>query len=196
MEKPMDMKSVILKILIASLVIGALLAIYAILSGDFGDFESRILGTNISMGIASLLALASSVSYEKEKFRFVAYGGICSAMIAFVLSVLLIWEFLIPESSRFSETLYKIFEISLVLSIVFAHSSILLTGSGKEKTADRIISGTIFFSVIASVQIITLIITEIRPEEFFFRLLGSFGVLIVLGTILTPIFLKISSMKK
>jgi len=83
--------------------------------------------------------------------------------------------------------------ILIIISIVLAHSSLILLGYRKKSLVNIVIVITIIFSSIISLMLIGLIIWEWEVEDLFFRVLGVFAIFVALGTIVNPILNKLSS---
>ena len=75
--------------LVGSLCVSALLAIAALLSGDFSTTEERILLSTLAFGAASGLSLAASVGCGRA--HPLAAGTVVSAAVLLVLALIEIW---------------------------------------------------------------------------------------------------------
>ena len=141
----------------------------------------------MTIGGFSLTALSSSALYDKH--RYVAFSGIgiIFSILGFLISTLLIWE--VVDFNN----LWKTLIILIILSVSTAHTSLLLLIKSKKSIIRNSLILTLTFITIVAFMLIFLIITEIN-EEFFFRLLGVFAILDALGTIVTPILLKVTSL--
>ena len=86
----MGPKKLALWFLIISVAISAVLGIIVILTGNFGDFEIRIILTTLTISAASICALASGALWEGRNQRNLPAAGIVLALLA---AILLITEF-------------------------------------------------------------------------------------------------------
>ena len=58
-----------LRALIASVVLAALMGMVAILSGDFGELQARVLLTTLTIGVTSILGLACGEALARRTAR-------------------------------------------------------------------------------------------------------------------------------
>jgi hypothetical protein len=93
------------------------------------------------------------------------------------------------------DKIWRIMVIFIILTVSMAHISLLLQIHTKTHTIKYSLFGTILFISIVALMLIKGTINEFEEKEFFFRLLGVFAILDVLGTIATPILNKISDKK-
>ena len=173
--------------LIASLSISALIAIFVFLLGDFGDTEIKLLISTLTIGGYSLTGLCGSVLYERRIFTPLALAGIIVSVIGFLVTVGATWEII-----DFNDV-WKPVAILAILGFSIAHGSLLLLARSDQNLVNRLLAATMAFIVIVALMLIYLVLAEADVDELYFRLLGVFAVLDVLGTIVTPILRKISS---
>jgi len=191
MEENTNFKKVFLITMIVSLSISALIGIVVFLVGNFGETEAKILLTTLTIGGFSLVALCSSILYDKHRYVFFSALGMIVAVVGFLISTLAIWEIL-----NFDD-IWKTIIISIILSVSVAQSSLLLLIKSKKTVVNISLMLTFLFIFIVAFMFIVLILFEISKDfEFYFRLLGVFAILDALGTIVTPILLKVSSLNK
>ncbi len=192
MEQNFNFKRTFLITMIVSLSISALIGIFIFLFGDFGETEARLLLTTLTIGGYSLTGLCCSVLYEKRKFTPLALSGMIISIIGFLYTVLVIWE-AIDLDHDFT---WKALIIFIVLAASTAHSCLLLLIKSEKSLVNSALSGTIIFISIVALMLIILVLNEFdNVGEFYFRLLGVFAILDVLGTIVTPILNKVYSIQ-
>ena len=194
LEQKLDFKKSFLLTMITSLTISAFVGIIIFLFGSFGDTEFRILLTTLSLAGFSLAGLCCSLLYEKRKYIKFSMFAIGSIILGFLYSILLIWEFVYFFRWGLELTIWaELFLILLVLSFSFAHMSLILLINVKKKLDKYLLYLTLLFIAIVASMLIYLIfrIGINEPGELFFRLLGVFAILNVLGTIVTPMLNKI-----
>ncbi len=180
MDNPGDIKRFFLIALIASLLVMAATSILIFLFGSFNEVEVRILLTMASISAASLLGIL----FSKVKTDYVRILGITIIGIMFAITVGTIWEILDEEF------FYKGFLTSIILIVLLAQSPWVLRPQ-KDKTLRSIAIATFVSASIVALMVIQLILDFIDFEEFYFRVLGVFGILYLLGLILGPILKKI-----
>lgn len=186
----MHIKKLILALFIASLCISAGVAIFIFLFGHFGEIEAKILFTTLALGGFSLTTLCSAILYEKGQYPSFAALGVAIAITGFLYTTTQIWVWRLNIFS--SDNAWKWIWFFVVLTISFAHSSLLLLKRPTKKIQIACLSATIIFIGIVAGMLIYLVLRNQSYEigEFFYRLLGTFAVLDVLGTIITPITYK------
>jgi hypothetical protein len=191
MEENTNFKKVFLITMIISLSISALIGIIIFLLGDFGEIEARILFTTLTIGGFSLTALCSSVLYDKHRYVPFSATGMIVAVIGFLITTLAIWEILDFDD------IWKVIIISIILSASIAHSSLLLLIKSRKTIVNVSLMLTLLFISIVALMLIILVLSEFDMDfEFYYRLLGVFAILDVLGTIVTPITLKVTSLNE
>ena len=190
MKQKVDFKKTFLIAMIVSLCISALIGILVFLFGDFGDTEARLLVSTLAIGGYSLTGLCCSVLYEKRKYISLAISGMGISVIGFLYTLLMIWEFFEFSSNE----PWKLLIILIVLSVSIAHTCLLLLIEPKTKLVSGSLISTIGVIGIVATMLVILVLMEFDNfDEFYFRLLGVFAILDVLGTIVTPIVNKVYS---
>jgi hypothetical protein len=193
MESSFNFKRTFLLTMIVSLSISALIGIVIFLFGDFGETEGRLLMTTLTIGGYSLTGLCCSVLFEKKRFTGLAVAGMVASFLGFLFTVLVIWEALDMES----EWTWKGIFLFLIVAFSTAHISLLLLIRSDRGLVKGALAATVAFISIVAAMLIWFAFTGFDiEEEFFYRLLGVFAILDVLGTIVTPILHKVYSGKE
>jgi len=187
------MKNSILKVLIFSLCASALVGILFILTGGFGSgfvIQLQILSTTSTVFGFSIAGLCCSTLYEKEKYRTFSKIGMITCLFGCLLLIGIIWNFISVFSSGF---VWQLLFTSIVLSFSFAHLSLLLLINSQDNMVEKIKKITIILAIILNAMILN-IIWSIFPfySEFYGRLIAVLSILVVLGTIVSPILNKIN----
>lgn len=187
MKQNFNFKKVFLITMIISLSISALIGIFLFLFGKFGEIEAKLLITTLTIGFYSLTGLCCSVLYERRKSIPLALSGIMISIIGFLFTILVIWGVINLKNS------WKPMTIFIILTISFAHSSLLSLIKSEKRLVNTILLTTIIFIFIVALMLINLVLDEIRMRngELYYRLLGVFAILDVLGTIIIPILNKV-----
>ena len=185
MNMDINFRKIFLISLIIALSISALIGIYIFLAGNFGDTESKLLLTTLSVGGYSLTGLCSATIQKQNNLKWFSILGMLISTTGFLITIGTIWEFF-----DFND-IWKTFIIFIILPIAFAHISLLLQIKPKTTYAKHSLVWTIIFISIVALMLVTSTLTEFRESETFFRLLGVFSILDVLGTIVTPILNRI-----
>jgi hypothetical protein len=193
MDSSFNFKRTFLLSMIISLSISALIGIVIFLFGDFGDTEARLLMTTLSVGGYSLTGLCCSVLYEQRRFTAFAIGGMAVSVIGFVYTILAIWEVIDLDTQMTAETLSTL----IILAFSTAHASLLMQIRSEKGIVNGSLAATLVFIAIVAFMLIYLVLNGFGDAgEFFYRLLGVFAILDVLGTIVTPILKKVYSGKE
>jgi len=185
----MNYKKYFLISLIAALGLSALVGIYIFLFGDAEETEMRILTTTLAIGVFSLLGLSCATLQNREGLRWLSITGVIIPIIAFIITVYGIW------SDSEIKDLWKAAGIATTLAVGLAHVSLLLLIRIKSSKTKYVLAATILFIIIVSVMFINGILCDFEQGEFYFRLLGVFAILDVLGTITTPLLNKLIEKK-
>jgi len=197
MEQNFNLKKTFLITMIISLSISALIGIFVFLFGNFRDTEAKILSTTLSIGGFSLTGLCCSILYEKRKFIGFSFFGMASSILGFLTSILVIWEFVDVFEGFFDITGWGKLALTLIiLAFSSAHACLLLLINPEKSSVKYSLFATLLFIGIVALMLILLVFEIIdNPGEFYFRLLGVFAILDVLGTIVTPILNKVYSIQ-
>ena len=192
MESDINFKKIFLITLIISLSISALLGIIIFLIGEFGYTQTRILLTTLTIGVFSLTGLCCATLLDRKRFSAFAIIGMIISVLGFLFITSLIWEIIDWDSSSIiSRTVI----IVIILAFSVAHASLLLLIKSDKTIVNVSLSTTLLFLSLVALELIVLVINEFgNVENIWWRILGVFAILDVLGTIVTPILLKVTSL--
>ena len=180
----LNYKKYFLTTLVVALSISALIGIIIFLFSDFGEIEIQLLLTTLSIGGYSLTGLCSSIIYNREDLKAFSIYGMLISIVGFITTILGIWEIL-----DFGN-LWKIIAIFIILSVGTAHASLIMLIKTNIEKVKLLMTVTISFISVICLMLIYSTINEFSETEFYYRMLGVIGILIVLGTIVTPILNK------
>lgn len=182
------MKKIVLKTLIFTFVISAILGISIIFLDLWNEVTSKILlSTCIIFGF-SIPGLSCSTSYEKAKDKTFSAIGIITCFISCIYLLLLVWGFL--DFDFFDDLNWKFILSGILTSSSFGHICLLLLINSDEKIVNYFKNGTIIFSVIIDIMLLLQIFVEV---EISWKLQSIIAILIVLGTIVTPLLNKLKN---
>ena len=185
----LNLKKYFLRTLIVALSISALVGIFIFIFGDFGETEVRLLLTTLTIGGYSLTGLCSSTIQNRNDLRTFSVIGILISILGFITTIGAIWE-LIDFNN-----IWQPMVIVMVLSVAIGHISLLLQIRPRTDSIKYALTGTIVFISIVALMLIKSILSEFSESEIYYRLLGVFSILDVLGTIGTPIMNKTTEKK-
>ncbi len=176
--------------IVASLLASACMGILVIIQGSFDLIDWKILGTTLTVGLFSITSLASLRTLESESApeRSFSKISVLMSMAAFALISVLIWM----DWQDSSEGLWKGAWALPVLAISSAHACLLLPLMKRSKNLRAITVSTIAFIAIVAGLLIYLVLRDWDNElgDQYYRALGVFAILDVLGTIVAPITAK------
>jgi hypothetical protein len=174
--------------IIVSLSITALIGIFTLLSGNFGETQGRILGTTLLVAAFSITALCH-LAVVGRALRIVGFIGIAVSIVALLAGVLLIWQ---DWDSGTSGDVLRAFAAFSVLAVSFAHANLLLLLGERKRPVIRI---GLFVTVGLIALVALLLIIPIATDgevpgdngETYWRIFGVLAILDVLGTIVLPV---------
>ena len=182
------MKKNVLKILIATLIISAILGISIIVLDLWNEMSVKVLATTAIIFGFSIPGLCCSTIYEKEDVKPFSIAGMTICVIGCLYILLLLWGIL-PTNGFFDVFTWKVILSSIILSSSFGHLSLLLSITSNEKIVQYFKNSTIVLSIIIDILLLIMIIFEV---EINWQLITVLAILIVLGTIVTPIMNKLN----
>lgn len=183
----MNLKRLFLYLLIASVSLSALIGIVVILFGNFGDLETKILLTTMTVTVTSILGLACGAYYETGRGRLVPSIGIACAIVSAVLWIILIWNGTIHED---------LFVKGLMSVTLFAASCSHISLLSLARLEKRFMWAR--YATHATVWSLTALLlfliwsTRWHDEEMVGRVIGVLSILIGALTVITPVFHKLS----
>lgn len=180
----MSPKRIALWFLIVSVSLSALLGIFAIIRGNFGDFEARVILTTVTISAASICALAAGALWESRSARTFPALAVALALFAAALIIIGIW-------GRISTTAYWKFSVSVgVLAIACAQACLISLARLATRFAwTRTITMIAIFFLAA--LIIFAVYGEVK-EEGYYKAMGATAILVAALTIMMPIFHRLS----
>lgn len=175
-------------VVVAALVIAGGIGILALLSGEFGDTQARILLTTLVVATFGLTALCH-LAIAGQRFRVVGYVGIVASVAALVPALVLVWYSFGDGQS--SSDWYRALWVLTVLAITLAQANLLLRLASSARAIIRI--GLVVTLVAAGVVAIMLWLPILTNGDIpgdnsdYWRLFGVVAIVDVIGTIALPI---------
>lgn len=177
------LRSWFLKSFVGFLSLTALIAIVSVLAGEFGETQAKILATSFTVSAASICSMACAAFIEKRGGRRLGTAGIGAAALAAALLIAGVW------AEVDSEYYWKTVVTAIVVALAIAHTFLLHL----PKLADRF-----DWAQPASAALIGLLGAMVIAaawgeidEEGYYRLLTVVSILVVLFTLLVPVFWRI-----
>jgi hypothetical protein len=172
-----DLRGIVVKIVIGSFSLAALLGIIALLGGgDFGETEAKILLTTVIVGVESVAVLCYLSLAERPTAWIGALGGLVS-LVPFVLALLLTWE-AIDDRDAFWQT----FGVGITIAASIAQVCLLLALVERKRIGGALAATLVSIAVVA-VMISIAIVNGEDLGDFYWRSFGVVAILDVLGTV-------------
>ena len=156
--------------------------------GNFGELQIKILLTSFTVSAASIWSMSCAAFIEKQNQQELGFSGILLSVVAAVLLILLIW--LEIENEWYFTTTFTM----AVCAVAFAHAFLLVLPDLENKHSWIQKTATISIAVLGG-QIIVALWAEIDHESYI-RALAVGAIIVVLGTLLVPLFMKLKVNKK
>lgn len=186
-------KKIFFYLLICSIALSALMGIWAILSGEFGELQARVLGTTLTVVGTSILGLACGAFLESKYSRdsaikIVPVTGIILAVFSALVTMWLIWIVVGWGESW----IYKTLAVSIIFAFSFAQLSLLSLAHLVRRF--RWATTAVYFVVMALASIVSLIIIfDPQSDDFLVsRFIGVLAVTDAALTVMIPIFHRLS----
>ena len=93
-----QMRRMLLRVFLGSIALNAALAVWALLSSDFGNLEGKILLTSLCVSGASVLALLCGPAFEQRRLGPAPAIGALLSVVGFALLVIGVWTEFASES--------------------------------------------------------------------------------------------------
>ena len=170
-----------IQFILASIAVNALIGIIAIVSGDFSDFDGKVLVTSLSVTGASVLALANLTVRERGGLRYVPEVGAVASVIGFTLLVIGVWG----EFSN--ENLIKSSVTGILIGIGTAHGALLSLSKLKQSYIPVLWSAWGLAGLLILLFLILIWFNNAGDSTAFLQTMGVTGVLLAAATIAVPI---------
>lgn len=185
----LNIKKTFLYTLIGSITVSALLGIWAILSGDFGEFQAKVLGTTLTVVGTSLLGLACGAFLESPRsteagLKVIPISGIILAFIAAITVLLMIWGQL--------DNIWKVAAISAIFAFSLAQLSLLSLANLSDRFQWILTVAYLVILSLAAINSILIIVEPNSESNFVMRLIGVLAVIDAAITVMIPIFHRLS----
>lgn len=167
---------------IASVAVNAVLGAWALLSGDFGETEGRVLVTTFLISAAMLSVLLNAPALRKNVLRPLPAVGAVSSAAGFSLFIVVAWI------QNPDETLIKL-----------AASGLVIGGAATLATALRLIgepAPAVWLRSMTEIAIAALSVTVLAVvwneggDDWVARLIGIESIAVAAGTLLIPVLAR------
>jgi len=166
----------------------ALLAIVALLAGDFGDFELRILGTTGGFALSSLIATRGTALLERGRFVALGRAVIVLSALAFLAELWVLW---IDDDSAAGWKTY-VCAIALAGALGQIAGMIARRRPTDTRSVATIVWAASTCAVILAVMACSAALAEI-DDGGYYQAFGAIAVLDILGVVLQPVVRRLGS---
>ncbi|NYF11060.1 membrane-associated HD superfamily phosphohydrolase [Leifsonia sp. AK011] len=175
---------------IVSLALAALLGIVTLLTGEFGEVESKILLTTLLTAAFAITSLCH-LAVVGRALRVVGFVGIAASALALGLGLALIWVSWDTWNGTW-DVILKSFVVLAIASASLAQANLLLLLAARRQ---RIIRTGLIVTLAAVALLATLVSLSILTNgeipgndgDFYWRFVGVVAIVDVLGTIVLPV---------
>jgi len=175
---------------IVSLALAALLGIVTLLTGRFGEVESKILLTTLLTAAFAITSLCH-LAVVGRALRVVGFVGIAASVLALALGLALIWVSWETWNGTWDVVL-RFFMTLAIVSGSLAQANLLLLLAARQQ---RVIRVGLLVTLGAIALLATLVCLTILTQgeipgddgDFYWRFVGVVAIIDVLGTIVLPV---------
>lgn len=172
-----------LRLTILAFGIAAAMGIGALLIGEFGELQGRVLLTTLSVGLMSLAALCY-LAPQQRRFVVLGIAGFITALVTLALALYLIWGDDSWLDVSITEVIFEYFGIMLIVSATIAQICMLAAMVSTAKPFTKwMFRFTFLAAVVVAGMAITIILSETADSEWFVRVLGVVAILDAFGTV-------------
>ncbi len=178
----MELRKTALRLLIVSIVVSGALAVAALVTGEFGQLQAKVLLSALATSGASICGMACGAAWDQDRWRPAALAGLGIVLVTLAVTLFAFW--IEPEPIQ---TWMKTVASGWLLSAAAAHASLL----GLART-DRLLGWVRSSSITLGFALalgITLPIwsSTFQDNNAYFRGLGVVGVLMLTGSLSLPV---------
>lgn len=169
---------------IGSILVSALLGIWALLAGDFGDLQVKVLLSSLCVSAASLCAMAGAALLESRGERLLSSAALVLSCVGLVLLLCGIWGELDDE------VYWKSTVTVAVAAVGSAHVCLLRLARLSRSRSWMRPTSAVLILLLAAYGIGML---WLEPDaDVHFRLLGVLSILVAAATLATPVLHRLS----
>jgi len=174
-----------LRVLIVSVVLSAGFGVYALVAGDFGRTQGRILLSSLTVSAVSILSMACGVAWERRRLGAVPALGVLVAIAAGALLLLGIW------GEGRGSVFWKTTACVAIGAVAAAHASLMSLASLDARFAWAKPAAYALAVALAG-ALMTAICAEADDEQVW-RGIGVLSVLLSAMTITVPVLHRMSA---
>jgi hypothetical protein len=176
-------RKLLLRLIIVSLSITAMLGIISVLGTGLGETGVKILASVIGIDAASILALCCTGAAKSVSQRAVQVTGILGACLGLAAGICVIWWDMTASGVR--EGILRASVVFFILAAASAHACLVLPSRSHSRPARAVVTGTVL-CIGAAAELIAnyALFPNFDPGKGYIRALTVILILDALGTIL------------
>ncbi len=173
------MRRLALRVFLGSIAVNAAIAIYALLTKEFGDLQWKVLITSLCVSGASVLALACGPARERRRLGPVPLAGGALSIVGFALLIGAVWN------DFDSKPLWKAAGTVIAVAAALAHASVLALCALAPRFAWTF-QVAFALGLVNAAAVSVAICGEIE-NEWYWRSVGVAAVLLAAFTLAVPV---------
>lgn len=183
----MNLKRIFLYLLITSVTLSALIGIGVILFGEFGELETKVLLTAMTVTVTSILGLACGAYLETKRGHLMPFVGIACAVVSAGM-----WMFTIWAWQNNNDTFVKFLLTATLLAIACSHLSLISLARLDRRFAWSRYAAHAAVWILSAILLYLIWFTPESNGDLIGRVIGTLAVIIAALTVVTPVFHKLS----
>ncbi|MDP2773703.1 MAG: ribbon-helix-helix domain-containing protein [Nocardioides sp.] len=181
-------RKVIVTVTIVSFSVAALLGVLALLGGDFGDTQVRVLLTTLTVGVVSIAVLCY-LSTAGTPFQLVGVLGGASVLVPLTTALLMIWGS--DPGGRYDDAVWQAFGVGTIVAGTLAQGCLLLVIAQRRSHLVRLLLVlTLVLAGVLAAILSAIVLGALPDEEYVARGFGVVAILDVLGTVVVAALAK------
>lgn len=160
------------------------------LFSEFGDTAVRIILTNVTVSVASLLALPAGVLLDQRRAKALGWATFALVAAGFLLALVMIWVEDASDSEGLGKTLGTIASFAVACALVGAATA--RRRASDSATVRRLyIIGAVGSGSLA--LLVSAALWQEAEDETFWRFVGALTVATLLATLLQPVVRRLGA---
>jgi hypothetical protein len=183
-----ELRRLLLIATVTALSVTALIAIVALVAGDFGDTELRIMGTTAGFGLCALIATRGTALLDQHRYETLARTVIGLSALAFLIELWVVW---VDDDS---EAGWKSYVCAIALAVAFGQvAGMIARRRETDPPAVRVIvwAAGVCAIVLAAMGCVAAI-AEVDSAGYY-QAFGVIAVLDLLGVVLQPVVRRLGA---
>jgi hypothetical protein len=183
-----ELRRLLLVATVTALSVTALIAIVALLAGDFGDTELRIMGTTAGFGLCALIATRGTALLDLNRYATLARAVIGLSALAFLIELWVVW---VDDDS---EAGWKSYVCAIALAVALGQiAGMIARRRDTDPPALRVIAwGAGVCAIVLAAMGCFAALAEVDSAGYY-QAFGVVVVLDILGVVLQPVVRRLGA---